>query len=288
MSSKVSSNSSNETFKPDLFKGKVIFCTGGRSGICYSIVQSLMSLGADACIVGRDAKGLQESAERLQQQTGRKCLAAAADVRDPKSLSEAVRKTEERFGRIDHVICGAAGNFLAPISNLSENAFRTVVEIDLLGTYNTIRATLPLVRQSRGSYIHISATLHYRGTPYQAHVSAAKAGVDALSRALAAEEGPRGVRSNVIAPGPIAGTEGMDRLLPKGKKVDTEIPLQRQGSTTDIANAAIFLLSPAAAYITAATLVVDGGHWHTASQIMSYPEGVLDPESVKKSIRSRL
>ena len=94
-----------------------------------------------------------------------------------------------------------ADHSLAPISGLSENAFRTVVEIDLLGTYNTIKATLPLLRASKGAYVHISATLHYRGTPWQAHVSAAKAGVDALSAALAAEEGPRGVRSNVIAPG---------------------------------------------------------------------------------------
>jgi len=90
---------------------------------------------------------------------------------------------------------------LAPISGLSENAFKTVIDIDLLGTYNTLKATLPAIRQSKGSYIHISATLHSRGTPYQAHVSAAKAGVDALSAVIAVEEGPRGVRSNVIGPG---------------------------------------------------------------------------------------
>lgn len=103
---------------------------------------------------------------------------------------------------------GAAGNFLAPISALSSNAFRTVLEIDTLGTYNAIKSTLPYVRQAKGAYIHLSATLHYRATPYQAHVSAAKAGVDALSKVLAVEEGPSGVRSNVIAPGPIGGTEG--------------------------------------------------------------------------------
>jgi NAD(P)-dependent dehydrogenase (short-subunit alcohol dehydrogenase family) len=106
------------------------------------------------------------------------------------------------------MLSGAAGNFLAPISSLSPNAFRTVMEIDTIGTYNTIKATLSYARNTRGSYVHISATLHYRATPYQAHVSAAKAGVDALSKVLAVEEGPRGVRSNVIAPGPIEGTEG--------------------------------------------------------------------------------
>jgi peroxisomal 2,4-dienoyl-CoA reductase len=90
---------------------------------------------------------------------------------------------------------------LSPIDGLSSNGFKTVIDIDLLGTYNTIKATLASIRESKGSYLHISATLHYRGTPWQAHVSAAKAGVDALSQALAVEEGPRGVRSNVIAPG---------------------------------------------------------------------------------------
>lgn len=98
-------------------------------------------------------------------------------------------------------ILGYTDNSLAPISGLSENGFKTVVDIDLLGTYNTIKATLEHVRASQGAYVHISACLHYRGLPFQAHVSAAKAGVDALSQVLAVEEGPRGVRSNVIAPG---------------------------------------------------------------------------------------
>lgn len=90
---------------------------------------------------------------------------------------------------------------MAPISGLSERAFKTVIDIDLLGTYNTLKATLPAIRESKGSYVHISANLHTRGTPWQAHVSAAKAGVDALSAVIAVEEGPRGVRSNVIGPG---------------------------------------------------------------------------------------
>lgn len=174
--------------------------------------------------------------------TGGQCIATSADVRDVDQLAKAVEATVKAFGKIDFVICGAAGNLcvhlpstihhlfittsvdqrttlisshprlhpwlteltphsLAPISGLSPRAFKTVIEIDLLGTYNTIKATLPHVRSAKGSYVHISATLHYRGVPYQAHVGAAKAGVDALSQALAVEEGPRGVRSNVIAPG---------------------------------------------------------------------------------------
>lgn len=147
------------------------------------------------------AKGLAESAAKLEKETGKQCLAAAADVRSKEAMGGAVDAAIKRFGRIDFVVCAAAGNFLAPISGLSENAFRTVIEIDTLGTYNTVKATLPYIRKTKGAYLHISATLHYSGTPYQAHVSAAKAAIDALSNVIAVEEGPRGVRSNIVAPG---------------------------------------------------------------------------------------
>ncbi|ORY33512.1 putative 2,4-dienoyl-CoA reductase [Naematelia encephala] len=279
---------SHEVFSSTLFAGKVLFCTGGRSGICYKITETMMRHGADSVIIGRDAKGLEDSARRLEESTGRKCLAVSADVRDVKQLQDAVEKCKERFGRIDHVVCGAAGNFLAPISSLSANAFKTVIDIDLLGTYNTIKATLPLIRSSRGSYIHISATLHYRGLPYQAHVSAAKAGVDALSGVVAVEEGPRGVRSNVIAPGPIGGTVGMDRLTPKGHKPENDVPLGRMGDGEDIANAALFLFSPAASWITGTVLPVDGGENHMRSFVLPYPQSLLDPESAKGLIKARL
>lgn len=151
-----------------------------------------------------------------------------------------------------------------------------------LGTYHTIKATLPYIRETHGSYILVSATLHYRGTsllspslpfdptnvlrgvgtPYQVHVSSAKAAVDALSNVLAVEEGPRGVRSNVIAPGLIAETAGWDRLAPKSADIDDivaetarNIPLQRAGYSQDVANMAVFLCSEAAGYITGQTLV---------------------------------
>jgi peroxisomal 2,4-dienoyl-CoA reductase len=191
-----------------------------------------------------------------------------------------------------------------------------------MGTYNTIKATIEHVRASKGAYIHVSATLHYNGqylfsyhpsspislhrkkltisdldpscsigTPYQVHVSAAKAGVDALSAVLAVEEGPHGVRSNVIAPGPIAGTEGMDRLTPKNTGADHVYhghPTGRQGDVKDIANATIFLFSPAASYITGQVLPVDGGSEHLRSQFFPYPQSVLDPQSVAQFIKAKM
>ncbi|KAG5338514.1 hypothetical protein C0989_007218 [Termitomyces sp. Mn162] len=280
---------STAIFKADIFKGKVLFCTGGGSGICRGMTEAIMRHGADAVIVGRKLDRLTQTAKELSEATGQRCLPAQADVRDPQTLREAVRKTIETFGKIDFVICGAAGNFLAPISGLSENAFRTVVEIDTLGTFNTVKATIPYVRASKGSYIHVSATLHYKGTPFQGHVSAAKAGVDALSAVIAVEEGPHGVRSNVIAPGPISNTEGMDRLSPKsGGKFDPICPSGRMGHIQDVANATIFFFSDAAAYITGQVLPVDGGYEHLRSTVVPYPQSVLDPASVAHMIKPRL
>ncbi|PIL30007.1 hypothetical protein GSI_07918 [Ganoderma sinense ZZ0214-1] len=279
---------STAVFKNDIFKGKVLFCTGGGSGICKAMTQA-MKHGASAAIVGRKLDRLEASAKELAAATGTQCIALQADVRNTKQLQDAVAKTVEKYGRIDFVICGAAGNFLAPISNLSENGFRTVIEIDTIGTYNTIKATLPHLRASRGSYIHVSATLHYRATPYQVHVSAAKAAVDATSAVLAVEEGPNGVRSNVIAPGPIAGTEGIDRLTTKGSPTALGAePTGRAGSVQDIANAAVFLFSPAARYITGQALAVDGASEHLRAFQLPYPEAVLDPSTVAHLIKPRL
>jgi peroxisomal 2,4-dienoyl-CoA reductase len=294
MSSSPPVYNSSSTFLPDIFKGKILFCTGGGSGICNGMVDTMMRHGVSAAIVGRNGERLAKAAQALTEKyPGQKCIPTQADVRKPDQLAEAVKKTIETFGKIDFVICGAAGNFLASIDGLSENAFKTVLEIDTMGTYNTVKATLPHVRKTRGAYIHISATLHYRGLPYQAHASAAKAGVDALSAVLAVEEGPRGIRSNVIAPGPVAGTAGMDRLSSKDdrSKADrgSDVPLQRWSYIDEMANAAVFLFSDAATMITGVNLVVDGGSVHVNSKpSVPYPESVLNPEKFKEFLRTKL
>ncbi|ESK89625.1 hypothetical protein Moror_8639 [Moniliophthora roreri MCA 2997] len=282
---------SRSVFKDDIFRGKVVFCTGGGSGICRGMTEAVMHHGADAAIFGRKLDRLTQTAKELSASTGRTCIPTQGDVRQPKYLKEAVEKTIEKFGRIDYVICGAAGNFLAPISGLSENAFRTVMEIDTIGSYNTVKATLEHVRKFKGSYIFVSATLHYNATPYQVHVSAAKAGVDALSAVLAIEEGPHGVRSNVIAPGPIANTEGMSRLSTQKHgpaMMVNQGPVGRLGDVKDIGNATVFLFSDAASYITGQILPVDGGWEHLRTTQLPYPESVLDAEAVKSMIKARM
>ena len=125
------------------------------------------------------------------------------------------------------------------------------------------------------------------GMPYQAHVSAAKAGVDALSAVLAIEEGPNGIRSNVIAPGPIADTEGIDRLTLKDNQ-HVAHPVGREGVVGDIANATVFLFSHAAAYITGQVIPVDGGTWHLMSSLVPYPSAVIDPKGFMPRAKSKL
>jgi 2,4-dienoyl-CoA reductase [(3E)-enoyl-CoA-producing], peroxisomal len=274
-------------FKDDIFKGKVLFCTGGGSGICRGMTEAVMRHGADAVIVGRKLDRLTQTAKELSAKTGRTCIPAQADVRQPAMLKEAVAKAIENFGKIDFVICGAAGNFLAPISGLSENAFKTVMDIDTIGTYNTIKATIPYVRKSRGSYVHVSATLHYKASPYQVHVSAAKAGVDAISAVLAVEEGPHGVRSNIIAPGPIANTEGMSRLSSLDNRAFMS-PLGRAGEIKDVESATVFLFSDVASFITGQVLPVDGGMESMRGFQLPYPQAVLDPASVSNLMKGKL
>jgi peroxisomal 2,4-dienoyl-CoA reductase len=206
---------------------------------------------------GSDPKGTEDAGA-----TG-EAFAFAADVRKPEEIEKAINSTVDRFGKIDIVVNGAAGNFLCRPEELSPNGFGTVVDIDLKGTFNVCRAAFAELKKSRGQILNISATLHYLGTPMQLHVSAAKAGVDALTRNLAVEWGRHGIRVNAIAPGPIEDTEGMQRLVPEPirEKLRKKVPLGRFGLIKDIEHAAVFLCSDAAAYINGAVLVVDGGHW---------------------------
>jgi peroxisomal 2,4-dienoyl-CoA reductase len=183
-------------------------------------------------------------------------------------VERAVARAVEHFGKLDIVVNGAAGNFLCPAEELSPNGFGTVVDIDLKGTFNVSRAAFAELKKHRGQILNISATLHYGGTPLQLHVSAAKAGVDALTRNLAVEWGRYGIRTNAIAPGPIEDTEGMKRLVPADVKerLRKHVPLRRFGLIRDIERAALFLCSDAASFINGAVLIVDGGHWLAASR----------------------
>ncbi len=249
-------------FRPDILAGKVAFVTGGGSGICFGITQALMAHGARAAIAGRKVDRLTAAASSLEEATGQACLATPCDVRNSTEVEAALKATLERFGRIDVVVNGAAGNFLCPAANLSPNGFKTVMDIDAAGTFNVSRAAFDAyLRDHGGTILNISATLHYSATPLQLHASAAKAAVDSITRSLAVEWGGLGIRVNGIAPGPIDETEGMSRLAPGGMRdrMIQAIPIGRFGRIDEIGALAVFLCSDAASLVHGATVVADGG-----------------------------
>jgi len=251
-----------KVFADDILAGKVAFVTGGGTGITGGIARAFAAHGARLAITSRKEENLIPM-KQFVEENGGECIAIPSDVRVYDGIEKAVDQTLDKFGKIDIVVNGAAGNFLCAADELSANGFGTVVDIDTKGTFNVCRAAFPALKESKGQVLNISATLHYLATPMQIHVSAAKAGVDAITRNLSVEWGRHGVRVNGIAPGPIEDTEGMKRLLmPELKdKIVRKIPLGRFGRIEDIESAALFLASDAASYINGVTLVVDGGSW---------------------------
>ncbi|HTH50783.1 MAG TPA: SDR family oxidoreductase [Pyrinomonadaceae bacterium] len=252
----------SKVFNSDILHGKVAFVTGGATGITGGVARAFAEHGAKLAITSRKEENLIAKRQFIEENGG-ECLAVAADVRDYAAIQNAIARTVEYYGKIDIVVNGAAGNFLCEANELSANGFGTVVDIDTKGTFNVCRAAFEALKESKGQIINISATLHYLATPLQIHVSAAKAGVDAITRNLSVEWGRHGIRVNGIAPGPIEDTEGMNRLLvPELKdKIMRKIPVGRFGRIEDIENAALYLASDAASFVNGVTLVVDGGSW---------------------------
>ena len=248
-------------FAPDLLASTVALVTGGGSGIGKGIARAFVAHGAKVGLVGRNADRLQAAAAELGEAGPGEAWALPGDVRDFAAMETVVDTVIERGGGLNLVVNGAAGNFLCPAAKLSSNGFRTVLDIDAVGTFNVSRAAFDKALNKGGCIINISATLHYGATPLQIHAASAKAAVDATTRAMALEWGPAGVRVNGIAPGPIGGTEGMSRLLPEGMEeaMRKPIPLRRFGEIDEIANLALFLASDAASLITGAVVVADGG-----------------------------
>jgi peroxisomal 2,4-dienoyl-CoA reductase len=249
-------------FTPDLLKGRAALVTGGGTGICRGIALAFASAGCDVAIASRRLEHLEPTARDLEHR-GVRSIAVAADVRNFDAVDAAVRQVVERFGRLDIVVNGAAGNFVCAADKLSSNGFGTVVDIDLKGTFNVSRAAFPPLSVHGGVILNISATLQLLGTAGQAHAAAAKAGVDALTRTLAVEWGPAKVRVNGLAPGPVAGTEGVERLTTDASRkiIADTCPLGRMATIDEVSAAALFLCSDASAFITGVTLVIDGGLW---------------------------
>tara|TARA_B110001454_G_scaffold94610_1_gene89938 strand:- start:2864 stop:3664 length:801 start_codon:yes stop_codon:yes gene_type:complete len=243
------------------FAGRTVFIAGGSSGINLGIGEHFGKLGARVALISRSIDRVEKAAAGIND-AGGDAIGLEADVRDFAAVDRALNEVRERFSEIDVVVSGAAGNFLAPAAGMSGNAFKTVVDIDLIGTFNVFRASFPYIRKPGASLIAITAPQGARPEMFQAHACAAKAGVNMLTKCLAMEWGPAGVRVNAISPGPIDGTEGMARLAATPEmeaSLRSKLALRRYGTKQEIAECVEFLVSDHARYITGTIVDCDGG-----------------------------
>jgi len=258
-------------FKDDVMTGRVAVVTGGGSGIGFELARQLgLHKAKGVVIMGRRQQFLDQAVKALQAE-GIQAAAYAGDVRKGQDCDAVCELARSKFGSLDILINCAAGNFLAAAEMLTPNGFRTVQEIDLLGTFNMCRSAFPGLKESKfgGNVINITATLHYGATWWQAAACSAKAGIDALGRTLGLEWGHYNIRVNGVAPGPIADTPGLKKLSAGSDKAmdwSKSVALERPGTKEEIASTVIFLCLNQ--YITSEVIVVDGGNW------MMKPQGV--------------
>ncbi|MEL6584060.1 MAG: SDR family oxidoreductase [Pseudomonadota bacterium] len=243
------------------FTDKVVVVVGGTSGINRGIAELFAQHGAKVAVASRKQDKVDDTVAALKAH-GAEAMGFAADVRELEAVSEGIKSVHAAFGDIDVLVSGAAGNFPAMFNGMSANAFRSVVEIDLMGTVHVMKASYDYLKKPGASVINISAPQAFLPMEAQAHVCAAKAGVDMITRTLAMEWGDQGIRMNSIVPGPIDGTEGMARLAPTPdmmEKVRKTVPIKRLGLPEDIGNACLFLSSDLGAYVSGVVMPVDGG-----------------------------
>lgn len=257
-------------FAPDLYRNRTVFVTGGAGTINAGIAKGFAELGARVVLCGRTMHRLDEAVATLRA-VGAEALAIQGDVQEIETIEAALATTEKTFGKVDILICGAAANFPAPAEQMSAEGFRKVISVDLLGSFNASRAAFAHLKATRGNIIFVSATNAIMPFAFQAHVGAAKAGIDSLMRGLALEWGKYGIRCNSVLPGPIEKTEGLRRLLTEQDiaELRSYVPLGRFGTIEDVAAVCCFLASPLASLLTGVTLVADGGQSFSGSAMLA-------------------
>ncbi len=252
-------------FQDELLKDKTIIVTGGGTGLGKSMAARFGELGANLVICSRRKKVIDEAAKELEK-TGAEAVGIQCDVRDGEEVSQMVGETVSKFGSVDVLLNNAAGNFVCPTERLSENAFRTVVDIVLTGTFNCSMAAMKVMKEKgNGVILNIVTTYAWTGSGYVVPSASAKAGVLAMTRSLAVEWAKYGIRANAIAPGPFPTEGAWSRLSPPGmnveKKMKKRVPLKRFGEHEELANLATYLISDGAAYINGEVVTIDGGEW---------------------------
>ncbi|MAE94941.1 MAG: dehydrogenase [Deltaproteobacteria bacterium] len=252
----VTAPDASRVFQEDLLKEQVAFVTGGGTGIGKEIARTLGRHGARLAIASRKRESLELAARELESE-GLECFVDTCDVREPEEVERVVAGILAHYGRLDVLVNNAAGNFPASVRNISYNGFKSIVGIDLIGTYNVTKAVFEArLKDHGGKVVNISAPFSGMGVALQAHVAAAKMGVDALTRSCAVEWAPLGIRVNGVAPGQVADTEGVARFEAATGGAATGGPIV--GTKQDIANAVLFLVSDAARFVSGQVFSVDG------------------------------
>ncbi len=247
-------------FRPELFAGQVLWVTGGGSGIGRCVAHELASLGAQVVISGRTKAKLDTVAAEIAEDGGQ-CSTACFDIRDEEAVKAGVAAVVARHGAVSGLVNNAGGQFPAPLSAINKKGFDAVVANNLTGGFLMMRELFNQCMKDHGGAI-VNMTADFRnGMPGMGHSGAARAGMSNLTQTAAYEWAPAGVRVNAVAPGWIASS-GMDTyggamkaLIPQLKR---HVPLRRMGVEAEVSGAIVFLLSPAAAFITGVTVQIDG------------------------------
>ena len=252
-------------FDKKLLKGKNIVVTGGGTGLGKSMAERFSDLGANLVLTSRREKVINDTAKEFRKRR-KKAIPIVCDVRYPDQVESMINQAIDQLGSVDILVNNAAGNFISPTENLSSNAFKTVVDIVLNGTFHCSQAAGKIMRKNKsGVILNIVTTYAWTGSGYVVPSACAKAGVLAMTRSLAVEWAKYGIRTVAIAPGPFPTKGAWSRLAPPGlgieKKMKARIPLKRLGEHSELANLASFLVSDMAPYINGEVVTIDGGEW---------------------------
>ncbi|MGR9050354.1 2,4-dienoyl-CoA reductase [Halobacillus faecis] len=248
-------------------ENQVVIVTGGSSGMGLHMAKRFVQEGAKVAITGRNVERLEEAKKQIAAGKEDHVLTVQMDVREVEDTERMVKETVEAFGRIDHLVNNAAGNFIAPAEELSPNGWNSVINIVLNGTFYCSQAVGKywIENEIKGSILNIVATYAWNAGAGVIHSASAKSGVLTMTRTLAVEWGTKyGIRANAIAPGPIERTGGAEKLFQSEKAAQrtlASVPLGRLGKPEEIAGLAKFILSEEGAYMNGEVVTLDGGQW---------------------------
>lgn len=270
-------------YKEGILKGKVAFVTGGATGIGNGIAKRLAQAGADIVIASRTEEKCVSAAKSLSEQFGVKAIGKGLDVRDSAQVNRVFKESVAEMGRLDILVNNAAGNFYFPAEKLRDKLWLAVLEIDLNGTFYCSRAAFKYLKETGGSIVSISSNLQKDGWVGMAPATAAKGGIDALTKTLALEWARFGIRVNAICPGPVV-TEGVTKAFEKGTDFDNmmhTVPLRRAGKPEEVGDLAVFMVSEAGSWMTGSIVCLDGG------EAISPTRAMPTPEELEKAISER-